>query len=116
MNILEYQGGGIADNPEKDPVRINGASIDNLAYQIQAQADRLFPDRTDQSMFMKLFEEIGELVEKQNPEELADVLIMLLDFASRKMWDIEGSIRDKMQVNENRAWIRSHLGVMHHAE
>lgn len=91
-------------------------SIDNLALEVQNQADRLFPKRTPSSMFMKLFSEIGELVEDQNEEEYADVMIMLLDYGSKRMFDIEGSIRRKMIINEKRQWIQNELGVMKHVK
>lgn len=83
---------------------VRGSSIDNLALQIQQQADHLFPDRTDTSMWLKMWTEMGEFAKDRTADEMADVLIMLLDFASRKMWDIEGAIRRKMLINQNREW------------
>jgi hypothetical protein len=55
-------------------------------------------------MFKKLFSEIGELVESGTEDEWADVMIMLLDFGSRKKWALESAIRKKMMVNQNRKW------------
>jgi len=91
-------------------------SIDNFALEVQLHADRLFPKRTDSSMFMKLFSEIGELVEAQTEEEYADVMIMLLDYGSRKMFRIEHAVRAKMAINDNRNWKENELGVMKHVE
>ena len=90
--------------------------IDNLAYEVQTQADDLFPDRTDQSMFMKLFSELGELIESGTEEEYADVMIMLLDYGSRKMFHIEPAIRRKMEINGQRKWVVNELGVFQHVE
>lgn len=90
-------------------------SIDNLALEVQTQADRLFPKRTDDSMFKKLFTEIGELVESGTEDEYADVMIMLLDFGSRKMWGIENAIRRKMAINDQREWTETN-GVFRHVE
>lgn len=90
--------------------------IDNLAYEVQTQADRLFPDRTDQSMFMKLFSELGELIESGTEEEYADVMIMFLDYGSRKMFHIEPAIRRKMEINARRKWAINELGVFQHVD
>ncbi len=90
-------------------------SIDNLALEVQTQADRLFPRRTDASMFLKLFEELGELIKSEgDPSEYADVMIMALDYGSRHMIDIEREIRKKMAINEQRSWRTNSLGVKIH--
>jgi NTP pyrophosphatase (non-canonical NTP hydrolase) len=91
-------------------------SIDNFAYEVQCHADRLFPKRTPASMFMKLFSEIGELVEAQSEEEYADVMIMLLDYGSKNMFKIEHAIRKKMAINDARKWEINELGVARHVE
>jgi hypothetical protein len=95
---------------------LKGCSIDNLAMDIENQANVLFPNRTDATMFMKLFSEVGELAENLTAGELADVLIMLLDFGSRKGWAIELAIREKMAVNACRKWQSNSLGVFKHVE
>lgn len=91
-------------------------SIDNLALEVQSQADVLFPDRTDASMFLKMYSELGELIDSGDEEEYADVMIMLLDYGSRKMFRIEHAIRRKMMINMSRTWKRSELGVMKHVD
>ena len=91
-------------------------SIDNLALEVETQADQLFPNRTDASMYLKLFTEIGELVEDGSEEEFADVMIMLLDFGSRKMFHIEAAIRKKMEINAARKWKETSSGVFRHVE
>lgn len=83
---------------------VRGTSVDTLALEVQEQADELFPKRTDDSMFKKLFSEIGELVESPNEDEWADVMIMLLDFGSRKLFNMELAIRRKMLINQSRTW------------
>jgi len=83
---------------------VRGSSIDNLALEVQEQADELFPHRTDDSMFKKLFSEIGEMAESPNEDEWADVAIMLLDFGARKMFCMERAIRRKMLINQHRIW------------
>jgi hypothetical protein len=95
---------------------VRGSSVDNLALEIEEQADELFPRRTDDSMFKKLFSEIGELVENPCEDEWADVMIMLLDFGSRKKFGLELAIRRKMLVNqEKRTWVEVN-GVYKHKD
>lgn len=91
-------------------------SIDNFALIVQSHADVLFPNRTDDSMFKKMFSEFGELVESGTEEEYADVMIMLLDYGSRKMFRIEYAIRAKMAINEKRKWTTTQTGVYKHVE
>jgi NTP pyrophosphatase (non-canonical NTP hydrolase) len=88
-------------------------SIDNLALEIQSQADRLFPDRTDDQMLLKLWGELGEFAKSRDEDEMADVLILFLDYASRRMWNIEAAIRRKMAINQSRTW-RKQNGVWQH--
>lgn len=89
-------------------------SIDNFAREVQYHADRLFPSRTPVSMFLKLFSEIGELVEAQSEEEYADVMIMLLDYGAKSNFNIEAAVRHKMAINEKRNWATNELGVNRH--
>lgn len=91
------------------------ANINGLALRIQDQADRLFPNRTDSSMFLKLYSELGELIDSGTEEEFADVMIMLLDYGSRKMFNIGAAINAKMIINDGRTWMTSELGVNRHA-
>jgi len=95
------------------------ADIDALATRITAQADRLFPNRTDTSMFLKLYGEIAEMIDA-NPDnvegEVADVLIMVLDFARRRGISISTAIQRKMAVNDVRKWETNQLGVAKHVE
>lgn len=96
-------------------VRING-SVNDLADSVERQADDLFPDRTDATMFLKLFGEIGELVTDRTEEEYADVMIMLLDFGARKGFNIEGAVLNKMRVNDKRKWNYGPDGVAQHVD
>jgi hypothetical protein len=95
-------------------------SIDNFALEVQSQADKMFPNRTDTSMFLKMFSELGEMIDAKTREEqeaeYADVMIMLLDFGSRKMFHIEAAIRRKQAINAARKWQVNELGVMSHVK
>lgn len=94
--------------------------IDDLARHIEMQADRLFPARTDTSMFLKIYHETSELIDAktdgQRADELADLMIMLLDYGSRKKIGIELAVLRKMAINEKRKWATNELGVNQHVE
>lgn len=88
-----------------------------LAYQVWAWAEQTFPRRTDQSMFLKLYSEIGELAESGGDRlEFADVMILLLDYALRKGIDVQKAIEEKLETNKSRNWAVNDLGVMRHTE
>lgn len=92
-------------------------TIDDLASEVRTQADRLFPNRTDQSMFLKIYSEIAELIDSDGDAgEYADMLILLLDYGHRKGICAENAIRFKMGINENRVWVKTSLGVMKHVK
>ena len=95
----------------------SGLSVDELASVVRAQADVLFPNRTDASMFLKLYSEIGEMVESGGAaDECADVAIMFLDFVSRKGVNLEEAIHNKMAINGRRLWKEDNNGVFRHVE
>lgn len=94
--------------------------IDFLAREIMYQADRLFPNRTDTSMFLKIYHETSELIDANTPakkaDEVADLLIMILDYAKRHNIEIEQAIKTKMAINDSRQWTTNALGVNQHVE
>lgn len=94
--------------------------INHLAIDIKEWADEVFPARTDQSMFLKMFKEIGELVDAEDVEEqeseVADMLIMLLDYARRKGINPSIAIQKKMRINKTRTWRITPIGVMQHVK
>lgn len=92
--------------------------IDKIAHEICAWADRTFPDRTDQGMFLKLYGEIAEMIEAGDDcgDEIADVLILILDYAARKNIDPGRAIRNKMLVNMTRKWQRTASGNWQHVD
>lgn len=79
-------------------------------------ANRLFPSRTDSTMYLKLYGEVAELVEGSDPGEVADIFIMMLDYADRYQIDIGEAVRDKLIINLNRKWVIDPItGVAQHA-
>jgi hypothetical protein len=92
-------------------------TIDTVALGIKGWADRVFPDRTDASMYLKLYGEIAEMIDADDAHvegEVADVLILILDFAKRKGIDVEAAIARKMKINQDRSWVHNKLGAFSH--
>lgn len=94
-------------------------SMNEVAQAVHAWAADAFPNRTVSATFVKLFEEIGEVV--KNPcsgGEYADVLILLFDLAlMHGVDDLTGEVARKMEINKNRQW-KEHTktGTFHHVE
>jgi NTP pyrophosphatase (non-canonical NTP hydrolase) len=92
-------------------------SVDQFAEHVKAVADRLFPERTDQSMFLKLYEEVAEVIASDSEhDELADLFILLMDHAKRKNMDIENSVKAKLAILETRVWEMTPQGTFHHVD
>lgn len=105
----------------KEPTKVIPVieSLDHLALSINTWASATFPDRTDQGMYLKMYSEIAEMIEADDTHvggELADVLIMLLDFGKRRGLDIEHEIRQKMAINRERTWTKNKLGAFSHVK
>ena len=92
--------------------------MNHLAVDIKAWSDEVFPGRTDASMFLKLYGEIGELVDAGDDcaGEIADVLILVLDYAKRKGVNPSVAVQEKMKVNRQRKWVQLPNGTMRHVE
>lgn len=102
-------------------ITVNEESANDLGY-IQrinhAVAERLFPHRTSTTMFLKLYEEIGELVSNPDSgEELADIAIMILDHAERINYNLGRGVLEKLQKNLQRKWVMDiRTGIFSHEE
>lgn len=94
----------------------NNDSLSRLQAEVVQWAEANFPNRTLQSCFMKMYEEIGEFLrEPTSAAELADIFVMLLDIADMQHIDIGAAIRDKMVINRTRKWRQNPTtGVMMH--
>ncbi len=94
--------------------------IDLIATNIKNWADETFPKRTPQSMFLKLYHEISEMIDATDSNEvggeIADVLIMMLDFAACQGVDVATAIYEKMQTNMARTWVQNPLGDYSHVK
>ncbi|CAB4120824.1 hypothetical protein UFOVP2_2 [uncultured Caudovirales phage] len=90
-------------------------TTNDLALRVKLIADRLFPNRSDASMYLKLYEETAEVIQSNGaPDEVADIFILWMDYALRKGIDIEAEVMSKLRILESRAWELDNNGVYHH--
>jgi len=88
-----------------------------LQHEISEWADQVVPGRTTYSIIAKLLEEIGELIasERMNdPAELADVAILVMDLFYLQRISIADAVKTKMQTNRSRCWTVSDSGAARH--
>lgn len=92
--------------------------IDDIARDVFQWASDVFPNRTDTSLYLKMYEEIGEVIKSGGDRlEVADLFILLLDYAYRKGINLQSAIYDKMVINVERKWIIDvSTGTMHHKD
>lgn len=91
--------------------------IDVLAEEVRTWADEAFPNRTDSSMFLKMYEEIGEVIRSGGDRlEVADLFILILDYAKRKNIVLRDAIGEKLEINRNRDWKLNADGTMSHKD
>ena len=105
--------------PQEPEIAIEWGRSRDLLYvqKLNRQvADRLFPHRTPQSMFLKMYGEIAEIVkDPSDPQEIADLLIMLLDRMDLIGYDAGLQIMLKLEKNLHRKWhIDPATGVAQH--
>lgn len=94
--------------------------LQKMQNDIIEWADSAFPSRTPGIALLKMFSEIGEVIDNPtDPMEWADILVLLLDAASLN--GISGdqltkAFIEKMGINRNREWREGRLGVMSHVK
>lgn len=88
---------------------------DRLAFEVYRWAEDTFPNRTDASMYLKMYEEVAELIRSDDEAlELADLFILLMDYAVRKDIVISIAVRQKLEINRQRQWKINADGTMSH--
>jgi len=88
-----------------------------LAEAVHTWAEATFPNRTDASMFLKIYGEVSEMIESDGAaDEIADMFILLLDYAKRKKVDITTSVMKKLVTNSKRKWTTDKNGVNSHVK
>ena len=83
------------------------STLEGLTKRVVEWADSVFPDRTEEAALRKMMlEELPELLNggRDDPGEYADVLILLVDIAYLRGFDIVAAAQEKMTVNEGRSW------------
>jgi len=114
------------DNAELVCKLINGFIGNDCNYNLQhlqsivvEWADLKFPKRVPSMALLKMFSEIGEVIDNpSDATEWADVLILFLDVA--KLSGVSGNdlttaFIEKMEINKKREWnVENGLGVISH--
>jgi len=91
--------------------------VGQLSELVFVWAEKAFPNRNDASMYLKMYSEIGEMIESDGDRlEIADMFILLLDYAVRKKVDITSSVISKLEINRKREWRTDKNGVNSHVE
>jgi len=94
--------------------------IEMLQEDIVQWLDREHPERKEQAVWAKLFEELAEvMVDPTDIGEWADIIIVQLDLANRYghyMDDILMVARQKLEINKGRKWEINKHGVMKHVK
>lgn len=91
-------------------------NIDMLQAAVIMWANRDLPGRQQQAAWLKLYEELGEILrDTRSRDEWADVFIMLLDLAAMNgITDLATVILDKLAINARRKWTLAPSGVFTH--
>ncbi len=85
--------------------------------EVRTWATETFPSQTRQSILAHLRKEVKELRESGNPEEAADCLLLLLDYAEFCGFDLLEASKAKLAINRTREWGEpDHEGVFEHVE
>jgi NTP pyrophosphatase (non-canonical NTP hydrolase) len=97
-------------------IRKQSEPIDALQNLVFSWAERAFPHRTDASMFLKLYGEVAELIDAGDDcgDEIADLMILLLDYATRKGVLVGPATMRKLEINMTRVWEETAMGTYQH--
>jgi len=100
--IVEAEVEGLVLRVMRDP------GIDFWQQAVTRWANKQFPDRTVHGTICKLcLEEIPEfLLNRQEPLEYADLVILILDIAGQLKLSVADALREKMEINHQRTWIQ----------
>lgn len=90
-------------------------SMTDIQADVHEWANQTFPGRAPAAGWLKLFEELGEVIKTPRDKlEWADVFIMLFDLASMYEVNVESAIEAKLAINRNRSWQQTESGVYTH--
>lgn len=91
-------------------------SFDQLFERFIQFSQTTFSDAKAESYLAKLKEEIHELQEQPNMEELADCMMVLIGLSRFLPGDLMQTLAKKIEINENRTWIKQANGTYRHAD
>lgn len=118
IRVGEFAGRPLTRNSMMDRLNTPEPTLASLQTAVHEWANEQFPGREPSIAWMKMFEELGEVIKDPSDAlEWADVFIVLLDLA--KLHGIDGladAILEKMAINRRRVWATSPTGVMVHVE
>lgn len=104
-NIDARNYGETIDNLLATVEALQSDSLDVLQAQIGKWGDQTFGDRDDGTAILwHLSEEIIELMESHEPEEAADCMLLLLQFAHRRGFNLLDVVKKKHAINQQRKW------------
>ncbi len=79
--------------------------VDDWQENVGEWASKTFPEATEESIIAHLRDEANnELAHGCAPEELADVVLLLLHLAHKRGISLVQAMRDKFRRNQNRTW------------
>ena len=91
-------------------------NLTELQVIVHEWANEQFPHREPSIAWMKLFEELGEVIRDPSDSlEWADVIIIILDLAAiYGVTNLDAAVIEKMTINRGRVWGKTATGVMKH--
>lgn len=103
----------VAASVEKDVVSMQRMQIDIDLWQ-----RKTFPGGTAMAQYRHLCREVLELGKNiEDPEEMADCVILLMGIASKAGVDLQEAVDVKMEINRKRRWGKPDQdGVVEHIE
>ena len=93
------------------------STIRSMTEEIVEWADTVHPTRKPEETFKKMLKEIEELKHDiGHGDELADVMILLLDVCHLVDVDIYNEVAKKMLINRDRKWEIQDDGTLQHIQ
>lgn len=112
--IVEHMTHLIHDGWLHDVNQATG-EIAEVQDEVNQLANKLFPARTPARAFLKLYEELGEVIkDPSNPDEWADVFILIFDLSRMFGINIREAIKNKSEVLVSRVWRETSTGTYQH--
>lgn len=95
------------------------AAVDRFQKLLGDWCTKTFPDAKLDGILKHLEKEVVEelQVHPDDPHELADCIILLIHYATRKGWSIHDAVLSKFEILKTRVWGKpDEHGVIEHVE